>query len=84
MHCVCLVTQSRLALVTPRTVACQAPLSMEFSKQNTGVGIHSLPIPGIKPMSSALWADSLSSEPPGKHNSNASQTLMCLQTTREP
>ena len=26
--------------VTPWTVACQAPLSMGFSKQDTGVGCH--------------------------------------------
>ena len=32
--CVCvLVTQSRLTLVTPWTVACQASLSIEFSRQ---------------------------------------------------
>ena len=31
-HC-CLVTQSCLTLVTPWTVACQAPLSMEFSRK---------------------------------------------------
>ena len=29
-------------LVTPWTVALQAPLSMGFSRQNTGVGCHSL------------------------------------------
>ena len=28
--------------VTPWTVSCQAPLSMEFSRQDTGVGCHSL------------------------------------------
>ena len=33
MHCVCLVTRSCLTLATPHTVACQAPLSMEFSRQ---------------------------------------------------
>ena len=38
---------------------------------NTGVGCHSLlqgnlPDPGIKPLSPALQADSLPSEPPGK------------------
>ena len=26
---------------TPRTAACQAPQSMEFSRHNTGVGCHS-------------------------------------------
>ena len=34
--------------VTPWTVACQAPLSMEFSRQDSGVGSHSL-LQGIFP-----------------------------------
>ena len=29
-------------IVTPWTVACQAPIPMEFSRQNTGVGCHFL------------------------------------------
>ena len=42
--------------VTPCTVAHQAPLSMEFSGKNTGVGCHfllqgNLPKPGVKPIS---------------------------------
>ena len=42
--------------VTPCTVAHQAPLSMEFSGKNTGVGCHfllqgDLPKPGVKPVS---------------------------------
>ena len=40
--------------VTPWTVAHQAPLSMEFSRQN----------PGIEPRSPTLQADSLLTEPP--------------------
>ena len=56
---------------TPWTVVCQAPLSMGFSKQDTGVGCHSLlqgdlPNPGIELRSPALQADSLLSEPTGK------------------
>ena len=52
------------------TVAHQAPLSIEFSKQEYGVGCHSLLQgnflnPGIRPVSPALQADSLPSEPPG-------------------
>ena len=40
--CCCqLLSGVRLSL-TPWTVACQASLSMEFSRQNTGVGCHSL------------------------------------------
>ena len=56
--------------VTPLTIAHQAPLSMEFSRQEYWRGLPfpspgDLPDPGIKPRSSALQADSLPSEPPG-------------------
>ena len=56
---------------TPWTVACQAPLSMEFSRQEywSGLPSHSprdLPDPGIESTSPILQADSLSSEPLGK------------------
>ena len=58
--------------VTPWTVACQAPLSMEFSRQEycsgkTFLSSGDLPNPRIKPRSPALQVDSLPSEPPGKH-----------------
>ena len=54
-----LVIKSCLTLVTPWTVACQAPLSMGFSKQEywSGLLFHSpgdLPDPGIEPTSPAL------------------------------
>ena len=39
---------SILAWRIPWTVACQAPLSLEFSKQNTGVDCHAL-LQGIFP-----------------------------------
>ena len=57
--------------VTPWTVARQAPLSMEFSRQEYWSGLPcpslgDLPHPGIKPGSPALQADSLPSEPPRK------------------
>ena len=57
--------------MTPWTVACQAPLSMGFSRQEYWSGLPcpspgDLPNPGIKPRSSALQVDSLPSEPPGK------------------
>ena len=56
---------------TPWTVACQAPLSMGFSRQEYWSG---LPFPspgdlsdsGIEPRSPSLQADALPSEPPGK------------------
>ena len=56
-------------LVTPWTVGCQAPLSMEFSRQQHWSGLpfpspEDLPNLGIEPGSSALQADSLPSEPP--------------------
>ena len=55
----------------PLTVACQAPLSMEFSRWEYQSGLPcpppgDLPNPGIELMSLALQADSLPSEPPGK------------------
>ena len=54
-------------LATPWTVACQAPLSMGFSRQEywRGLPFHSpggLPNPGIEPGSPALQADSLPTE----------------------
>ena len=41
-----LVTQLCLTLCEPWTVACQAPLSMGFSRQESGVGCH-FPLQGI-------------------------------------
>ena len=57
--------------VTPWTVACQAPLSMGLSRQEYWSGLPfpspgDLSNPGIEPGSSALQADSLPPEPPGK------------------
>ena len=56
---------------TPWTVAHQAPLSMEFSRQEYWSGLPcpspgDLPDPGIKPRFPASQADALPSEPPGK------------------
>ena len=66
-----LVTKSCLTLETPWTVACQAPLCMGFSRQESWSGLPfpspgDLPNSGIEPGSPALQADSLLSEPPGK------------------
>ena len=57
--------------MTPWTVARQAPLFMEFSRQEywNGLPLSSpgdLPNPGTEPRSPTLWADSLPSEPPGR------------------
>ena len=66
-----LVAQLCPTLVTPGTAALQAPLSMRFSRQEYWSGLPfpllgDLPDPGIEPRSSAMQADSLPSEPPGK------------------
>ena len=52
-------------------VAHQAPLSMEFSRQEYWSGLPfsspgDLPVPGTEPVSLELQANSLLSEPPGK------------------
>ena len=62
-----LVTHSCLTLCDPMTVACQAPLSMEFSRNSRVATLSSedLPDPGVEPRSLALQAD-LPSEPLGK------------------
>ena len=61
--CVCVCESQSFSHVqlfaTARTVAHQAPLSMEFSRQETGVGNHSLPNPGIEHGSPALQEDTL-------------------------
>ena len=56
---------------TTCTVASQALLSVEFSRQEYWSGLPlpspgDLPDPGIEPWSPALKTDSLPSEPPGK------------------
>ena len=68
---VVLVTQSCPTLCNPWTVAHQASLSMEFSRQEYWSGLpfpspEDLPNPGIEPGSPALQADSLVSEPQGR------------------
>ena len=62
-----LVPKSCLTLVTPGTAACQAPLSMGFSRQEYWSGLPflspgDLPNPGIEPGSPALQVDSLPTE----------------------
>ena len=66
-----LVTKSCPSLVTPKTVARQAPLSMGFSRQEYWSGLPfpslgNLPEPGIEPRSPALRTDSLPTELRGK------------------
>ena len=59
-----LVTKSCLTLATPQTVACQAPLSTGFSRQEFWSAVpfpspRDLPKPGIEPGPPALQVDSL-------------------------
>ena len=66
-----LVAQSCPTLCDPKTVALQASLSMEFSRQEYWSGLPfpspgGLPNPGIEPRSLALQVYSLPSELPGK------------------
>ena len=66
-----LVATSCLTFATPWTVACQAPLSMGFSRQEHWSGLpfpslRDLPDPGIEPRSPALQADSLPTKLQGK------------------
>ena len=66
-----LVAKSRPTLATPWTLARQALLSMELSRQAHWSGVPSpppgdLPHPGIEPGSPALQADSLPTELQGK------------------
>ena len=64
--------------VTPWTGACQAPLSMEFSRQEYWSGFPlpppgDLPDPGIESVSPALEGGFFTAKPPGK--------LLCLVLT---
>ena len=76
--------QSCLTLATPWTVVCQAPLSMGFSRKNTGIGLPcpppvDLPNPGIEPTSPtppALQADSLPLSQQGKPRGDSSRKLI--------
>ena len=85
---------SRIQLfMIPWTVACQAPLSMEFSKQEYW-SAQPFPSPGdipnqeIKSRSPALQADSLPYEPSGKPTKDCSvvalQSLSCVRLFMTP
>ena len=65
------MAQFCLTLCDPETVAQQAPLSLEFSRQEYWSGLPfpspgDLLEPGIELRSPAMQVDSLPSEPPGK------------------
>ena len=83
------VTQSRLTLCDPWTVVGQAPLSMGFSRQEYWSGLpfpspRNLPDPGIEPESPELHADSVPSEPPGKHRQQCIYANVTLSTHSTP
>ena len=69
--------------MTPWTVACQAPLSMGFFRQEywSGLPFHSpgaLPDPGIEPLSPALAGGFFTTESRGKPISSARQQIQRL------
>ena len=72
----------------PWTVACQAPPSTGFSRQEHWRGLPcpppgDLPNPGIEPRSPALQVDSLPSEPPGKPSSSENPKFRLPATSCE-
>ena len=78
---------SRVRLfATPWTIAYKAPLSMGFSRQEYWSGLpfpspEDLADPGVKPGSSALEADTLTSEPPGMYVNFLKVSLCRLNTS---
>ena len=71
-------TQSCLTLCDP--VDCSPPGYTGFSRQEYWSGLPfssagDLPDPGIEPRSPALWADTLTSEPPGDSSSSSSSSF---------
>ena len=71
------VTQSCLTFCDPMTIGCHTPLSMEFSRQEYGVGSRFLlqgifPTPGIEFKFPSLQADSLPSDNRADNNSMSS------------
>ena len=78
-----LAVNSCLTLVTPWTVACQPPLSMEFSSSEYWSGLPflssgNLPDPGMETESPALQAEPLLSEPQGKPHCTFTNILEML------
>ena len=85
--CVCVLVAQSCLFATPRIVALQASLSMDFSKQEYWSGLpflslEPLPDPGIEPWSPASQADSLLFElqgsPPALLTEHTSTLLMPL------
>ena len=84
----CLVSQSCPTLCNPMDcVACQAPLSMEFSRQEHWTGFPCLPSgnfpnQGIKSRSPTLQVGSLPSEPPEKPKNTGVGSLSFIEGTK--
>ena len=86
--CVCVSFSHVWLFVTSRTVACQAPLSKEFSRQEYWSGL-SFPSPGDLPdLGTELWSLALqalfTTEPPGKPlNTTCMKDILvsCSQST---
>ena len=69
--CVCVLVAQLCLTATLWTVACHAPPSLGFSRQEYWSGLPlttsgDLPSPGSKPMSPALVGRFFNTEPPGK------------------
>ena len=80
----CSVTESWSDSLWPMSAACQAPLSMGFSRQESWSALPCPPPgdllnPGIKPRSSMLQEGSLLAEPQGKARSTGVDSLSLLQ-----
>ena len=74
---------------TPRTVAHQAPLSMEFFRQEYWTGLPfpspgDLPNPGIEPRFPALWVDSLPLSHEGSPFNFSTNTLPSAKMVSKP
>ena len=81
-----LVDKSCPTPAIPWTVACQAPLSMRFSRQEDWSGLlfsypGDLPDPGIEPQSPTLQADSFPTELQGKPNYSPTPKVSLLHLT---
>jgi len=68
----------------PWTVARQAPLSMEFHKQEflselPFLSPRDLPNPGIEPESPALAGEFFTAEPPGKYVKTKTKNNKCFR-----
>ena len=86
--CVCVCDSTVSDSATPWTVAPQAPLSMEFSRQEHWTGLPfpssgDLPDPQINLGSFAFQEDSLPSEPPGKPKNPMDQKQLHLRLQAE-